>query len=190
MRILILSQARSGSTGLQAWLKEEFKEEVMVNPFNPYDKSEEELDDDYEWLVSDRGLILKFVDNLFLKVSRIPDAGWLIRRFDKVIGLTRENDIDYAKSRLIGDITNDWRSSSSSHPHITDDALDKYKLEQYVEEAKINKQFIRDLPLFQITYEQIYKDKNVNGLLEYLELKPDYLDYLFENKNVTKNWNF
>jgi hypothetical protein len=193
MRILILSQSRSGSTGLTAWLKSETNEPVMVNPFNPFAKSEEQLNEDLEWLKSDRGLILKFVDNMFLKSSNpdVYDPNRLISRFDKVIGLTREDDYACAYSRLIGELSNNWRGNSqSSEVSQYEIYQNMYKVDLYIPEVQKHKEFILELPLFQITYEEIYKEKNVSRLLDYLEIQPKNLEYLFENKNITNNWNF
>lgn len=191
MRILVLAQSRSGSTGFQAWLKKEFNEPAMVEPLNPYANTPEQLEEQVAWIKSDRGLILKFVDNMFLKHNELWNPRILINYFDKAIGLTREDDRACAYSRLIGDITGNWRGNVDTS-NIDQQTIDEHihKLDGYIEEAQKHKEFIQDLPLFQVTYEQIYHRKDISGLLDYLSVTPQYLDYLFENKNISNNWNF
>lgn len=191
MRILVLAQSRSGSTGLTAWLKSEFNEPVLIEPFNPYANSEEELQRHMELVKSDDGLILKFVDNMFLGVKEIESTEWLISRFDKVIGLTREDDEACAFSRLIAHLNNDWKGSVHNAPISEQIIKDNENLMRtYTSHAKKQKEFIKALDIFQITFEEIYEEKNVSRLAEYLEITPAHLDYLFENKNITNNWNF
>ena len=191
MRILILAQSRSGSTGFQAWIKKEFNEPAMVNPLNPYANSEEQLQEQYAWIRSDRGLILKFVDNMFLKNDQFWNPSILINYFDKAIGLTREDDYACAYSRLIGELSGNWRGNKESSS-VDQKTIDEniHKIDMYIEEAQKHKEFIQDLPIFQVTYEQIYDRKEISQLIEYLDITPKYLDYLFENKNTTNNWNF
>lgn len=195
MRILVIAQSRSGSTGFAAWLKSETNEQVMVDPFNPYSNTEEELQQQMDWLNSNNGLILKFVDNMFLKSSypELNDVNNLISKFDKVIGLTREDDEACANSRMIGHLSDDWRGSSKNTEVSLanlDEAATKELFNLYVDQAKANKEYIRNLPIFKITYENIYIEKNIDELIEYLGFEPKNLDYLFENKNITYNWNF
>jgi hypothetical protein len=90
MKILVIAQSRSGSTGFQAWLKSEFNEPVMLEPFNHNRLPQEELDLQLETVKSDDGLILKFVDNMYLDMPHINDVNVLMGYFDKVIGLTRD----------------------------------------------------------------------------------------------------
>jgi hypothetical protein len=190
MKILVLAQSRSGSTGFQAWLKSEFNEPVMLEPFNHNLLSQEELDLQLETLKSNNGLILKFVDNMYLNMPYISDVNVLMSHFDKVIGLTRDNDYECAYSRLMGHLSDNWRGSRQSikvDQKIIDSNL--FLMDDYINHAKHHKTYIRSLPIFQTTYEKIYQNKDIGPLIDYLEIKPKNLDYLFENKNITGNWN-
>jgi hypothetical protein len=190
MRILILAQSRSGSTSLCAWLKSETGEEVMLEPFNPYANTDEQLADQLEWVNSDRGLILKFVDNMHIAVPALESTEVLMTKFDKVIGLTRDDDDACAYSRVVAEISGDYRGSADTAE--VDEAVvaaNAGLLESYKIHAQSKKADIRDLDIFQITFEELYEQKDASRLIEYLGITPTNLDYLFENKNVTNNWN-
>lgn len=190
MKILVIAQSRSGSTGFQAWLKSEFNEPVMLEPFNHNRLPQEELDLQLETVKSDDGLILKFVDNMYLNMPHINDVNVLMGYFDKVIGLTRDNDYECAYSRLMSHLSDDWRGSRQTIK-VDQETIDSnlFLMDEYTKHAQHHKAYIRSLPIFQTTYEKIYKDKDVKDLIDYLEIEPKNLDYLFENKNVTSNWN-
>lgn len=190
MRILVLAQSRSGSTSLSAWLKSETGEEVMLEPFNPHANNEEQLAAQLEWVNSDRGLILKFVDNMFLQVNSIESVDWLMSKFDKVIGLTREDDEACAHSRLVAQLANNYRGSADT-TEVDEETLKENigLVAEFRAHAKKQKAYIRNLDIFQITFEELYEQKNASRLIEYLGITPTNLDYLFENKNQTNNWN-
>jgi hypothetical protein len=190
MRILVLAQSRSGSTSLSAWLKSETGEEVMLEPFNPHANTEEQLAAQLEWVNSDRGLILKFVDNMFLQVNAIESVDWLMSKFDKVIGLTREDDDACAYSRLVAHLANDYRGSADT-AEVDNMVINQNAdlLSSYKTHAATQKAYIRNLDIFQITFEELYEQQDASRLIEYLGITPTNLDYLFENKNQTNNWN-
>lgn len=180
MRVLILSQSRSGSTHLASWLGSETDTPVMSQPFNPNVHTEEELDEQLEWLDSDRDLILRFVDNLFLRSTRISDVEWLISRFDKVIGLTRNNSHACAYNKLIADMAMDWDNTPLNIP-IDNDIVEKNSnlMKSFYQNAETNKIFIRNQDIFQITFEEIYDQKDISKLTEYLGIEPKSPESLF-----------
>lgn len=191
MKVLVLAQSRSGSTGLIAWLRDELGEPVMVEPFNISLHPRSEIDIQLDVVKSDNGIIVKFVDNMYQGLPEISDVNVLMGYFDKVIGLTREDDRACTYSRIVGILSDNWRGA------VANSVVDQGKLDEEMSRFDVhlnntikNKQMILDLPIFQITYEDLYVRKNIDELLKYLEInEPKHLDYLFENKNITDNWN-
>lgn len=191
MKVLVLAQSRSGSTGFTAWLRDELGEPVMVEPFNISLHPKSEIDTQLDVIKSDNGIIVKFVDNMYKWLPEISDINVLMGYFDKVIGLTREDDRACTYSRIIGILSDNWKgavANSAVNQNKLDEEMSRFDL--YLNDTIKNKKMILDLPIFQITYEDLYVRKNIDRLLKYLEInEPKHLNYLFENKNITNNWN-
>ena len=172
MRILILSHTRSGSTTLCKWLSKEL--DLFLNE-TPYDKNT------FDDIFKSNNIIRKIV------IEEYNPPNEVIEKFDKVICLSRENNIDSAISFINAnnkvrwhdtyEITNEW---------INDN---KNKIIEMVYKYEHLKTYLKNKDIFQITYENMYINKtDVNRVISYLNIEnPRHLDMIDYDKKYRKD---
>lgn len=167
MKILILAQTRSGSTSLATAIKDATGLTLLSEPFNPNDQA----NDDYHrnLIVNSSDLIVKIVDSRFASYVEFNNYIDLIKHFDIVIGLTRQDSKENAKSHLIATITGDWVNGRKTHS--IDEKL--FKKEPYcsqlndtITQSENNKNLILSYDIFQTTYEGLFISKTEIDALE------------------------
>jgi hypothetical protein len=175
MKILILAQSRSGSTSLNKAIYDKTKIPMLYEPFKPINKEIYEVQANK--IIESSELLVKIVDSNFMFYENFKDYKDLVKHFDLVIGLTRSDCNENAKSKLVAEITNDWVSSYKKHKideniFLTEDYLNK------LEDSKRYKDIILSYDIFQITYEDIYINKTgIPRLEKYLGFSIS--EYLF-----------
>jgi LPS sulfotransferase NodH len=169
MKILILAQRRSGSTSLAKAIKDATGVTLLSEPFNPNDQD----NDNYHrnLIVNSSDLIVKIVDSNFKLYKDFEDYRELTKYFDLVIGLTRKNSIENAKSYFVATITGDWVNGRKTH-NIDEDFFKTesscLQLKEYIEQSENNKNLILSYDIFQTTYEGLFITKTeINTLEEY-----------------------
>ena len=170
MRVCIYAQSRSGSTVLSLYVSNQLGLYNIAEPYNPRNSARGRyFPDEAVWL--DPGVSVKFLCGEL----RVEQQESLDKYFDKVIILTREDDIAGAESHMMGLITRIWE------PY-------KYNLKEFNEEERIKLQYnikwrtesreqLTNLPYFQVTYEELfYKKVGITRLNSYLNIEKDNSD--------------
>jgi LPS sulfotransferase NodH len=172
MKILILSHTRCGSTTLCKWVSKELD---IVLDETPYDRKT------FYSIFEKNNIIRKIV------IEEYNPPNEVIEKFDKVICLSRENNIDSAISFINADnkgkwhdvyeITNDWINDNQN------------KIIEKVYKYEHLRNHLKNKNLFQITYENIYVNKtDVSRVIDYLDIKnPKHLDMLNYDKKYRKD---
>ena len=172
MRILILSHTRCGSTTLCKWISKELNFEV---DYDQYDVNT------FNSIFIKNNIIKKIV------IEEYSPPNEVIEKFDKVICLSRGNNIDSAISFInaenkgkwhdIYEITNEWIEEN------------KNKIIETVYKYGHLKTYLKNKDLFQITYENMYINKtDVNRVIGYLNIEnPKHLDMLDYDKKYRKD---
>ena len=161
MKILLLSEGRTGSYSVMKWIQEHFKYEII---------SEVKDNQSYDYKNNDNFIIKKTLSNNDFNLNDII-------YFDKVIILYRENTLEQAESSLYAILKQKWHhtdGTNDGHYVISNEFLNnnrenilsiKYQYDRYL---KIYKQL--DFGL-KITYEDIFINKiGQKKLEEYLEI--------------------
>ena len=172
MRILILSHTRCGSTTLCKWLSKELNFEV---DYDQYDVNT------FNSIFIKNNIIKKIV------IEEYNPPNEVIEKFDKVICLSRGNNVDSAISFInaenkgkwhdIYEITNEWIKDNKNKIIET-----VYKYEQL-------KTLLKNKNLFRITYENMYINKiDINRVIVYLNIEnPKHLNMLDYDKKYRKD---
>ena len=172
MKILILSHTRCGSTTLCKWVSKELD---IVLDETPYDRKT------FYSVFEKNNIIRKIV------IEEYNPPNEVIEKFDKVICLSRENNIDSAISFIDADnkgkwhdvyeITNDWINDNQN------------KIIEKVYKYEHLRNLLKNKNLFQITYENMYVNKtDVSRVIDYLDIKnPKHLDMLNYDKKYRKD---
>lgn len=165
MKILILSQSRSGSTSLTDFIIKSTNLEYLHEPFNHGDFNKQ-----LDKIKNSDNLIVKIVDNHFYKIDEFQDYKNLTKYFDKVIGLTRGDDYANARSRWIAEHFNSWDFASKDIDFDERD-LDQQRLKDLIFESKHVRESIEQFDIFQVTFEGLFIDNTEWPALE------AYLDF-------------
>lgn len=174
MRILILSHTRCGSTTLSKWLEKELNIKLDETP---YDKTT------FNSVFEKENIIRKIVVEEYFPTKEE------IERFDKVIFLSRKNNIDAAISYCIANHLVEWHKEYA----VTSKWMEENKVMIINISNHINglKMKLKDYFGFQVTYEDIYVNKSsVNEILNYMGIvSPKHLDMLDYSKKYRKDNN-
>jgi hypothetical protein len=172
MRILILSHTRCGSTTLCKWISKELDIELDATH---YDFKQ------FNSVFEKNNIIRKIV------IEEYNPSNEVIEKFDKVICLSRENDIDSAISFINADNKGRWHETYE----ITNEWIDdnKNKIIEMVYKYEHLKNRLKNKNLFQTTYENIYVNKtDVNKVISYLNIEnPKHLDMIDYDKKYRKD---
>jgi hypothetical protein len=167
LKVLIIAQARSGSTSLLRAVGYSSDLMIINEPFRDSNR----FADDYKLVKNTDNIVVKIVDNWFYRMEELSDPNKLFSMFDKVIGLTRDSIEDTTKSYLVADHFNSWRKSQKSFTLSEDEynkiILDKY--EQQYNHAKDIREQIKSFNIEQFTYEGLFIDRTeLNAIEKYL----------------------
>ncbi len=180
MRVLIISTYRCGGKSFTHWIAEELNYEAILEPYNWNRNGGPEID----------------INDIFTKdniVTKVPYHDYLepieefIRKFDKAIGLTRDNIEESAESMAWADQHKQWHEKYTMTEEWIKDNEEKIKesIMFYIHTNPI----VKKLPILQVTYENLFQKKtDVIKVKDYLGidvLKHDY--YLNDNKRL-RNW--
>jgi LPS sulfotransferase NodH len=172
MKILILSHTRCGSTTLCKWISKELDIELDETP---YDKKT------FYSVFGKNNIIRKIV------IEEYNPPNEVIEKFDKVICLSRENNIDSAISFINADNKDTWHDVYEITNEWINDNQNKIIEKVYKYEHLRNR--LKNKNLFQITYENMYINKtDVNRVIDYLDIEnPKHLDMLNYDKKYRKD---
>jgi hypothetical protein len=164
MKVLIVAQARSGSTSLLRAVGYSSDLMIINEPFRDSHK----FADDYNRLKDTDNIVVKTVGNWFSNMEELSDPNILFSMFDKVVGLTRNNTEEATKSYLVASHFNSWRKGQKAHKLSEEQykkiILDKY--EEQLEDVKKIQSEIKSFNIEQFTYEGLFIDKNELDTLE------------------------
>jgi hypothetical protein len=169
MKILIVAQARSGSTSLLKAISKSLNCKILYEPFNEH--SIDRLSEDVDTIKYSNNIVVKVVDNHFYKHKEFEDEKNFFAFFDKVIGLTRNSTDENVISLLIARHFNSWRESSKNKnfPYSDEYIRNSKDYKFYVKESEKIKKEIKAFNIFQVTYEGIFLNQNeIKDLEEYL----------------------
>ena len=174
MKILILSHTRCGSTTLCKWISKELDIELDETP---YDKKT------FDLIFQKTNVIRKIVTEEYIPSNEV------INKFDKVICLSRESNIDAAISFIVANTTNIWHNKYDiSNEWIIEN---KNKILEQAHRYDLMKNNFKQIKALHITYENIYINKvDINTLTDFLRIKsPKYLDMIHYNEKYRKDKN-
>lgn len=161
MKVLIVAQARSGSTSLLKAVGYSSDLMIINEPFRNSPVTGTTLADDYKLIKYTDNIVVKTVGNWFFRVEEFSDPNKLFSMFDRVIGLTRNDLEETTKSYLVADHFNSWRKGQKSHK-LSEEEYKKIVSDKYEEQLKEVKKIQSEIKSFnikQFTYEGLFKDK-------------------------------
>jgi hypothetical protein len=164
MKVLIVAQARSGSTSLLKAVGYSSDLMIVNEPFRDSTK----FADDYSLLKDTDNIVVKIVDNWFYRMEEFSDPNKLFSMFDKVIGLTRNNIEDTTTSYLVASHFNSWRKSQRNFT-LSEDEYNKIILNKYEEQynhVKGIQEAIKSFNIEQFTYEGLFIDRTELDAIE------------------------
>ena len=164
MKVLIVAQARSGSTSLLKAVGYGSDLMIINEPFRDNDK----FSDDYKLIKDTDNIVVKTVGNWFYRMDEFSDPNKLFSMFDKVIGLTRNNVEETTTSYLVASHFNSWRKGQKEHK-LSDEEYNKIILDKYEEQLEDVKKIQSEIKSFnieQFTYEGLFKDKTELDAIE------------------------
>ena len=172
MRVAIYAQARSGSTALFNYIKDSLSLKGILEPYNP--KFPERFTEEEIW--KQDNIVVKFL----LRDKNIVEKLPLV--FDKVIYLTRSNDLEGAESLVYATKKDIWHEpyeystlkDSFSDEEIKDKRNKRAQHRKYIESQKG----------FQITYEEIFYERvGIPKINDYIGIKTNRYIHLLDIKN-------
>jgi LPS sulfotransferase NodH len=172
MKILVLSHTRCGSTTLCKWISNELNIELDESPYNKKI---------FNSVFEKKDIIRKIVIEEYLPSNEI------IKKFDKVICLSRENIIDTAISFINANNKGRWHDTYEiTNEWINDN---KNKIIETAYKYEHLKHYLKNKNLFQTTYENMYINKmDVNRVIDYLNIEnPTHLDMIDYDKKYRKD---
>lgn len=167
MIILLIAEARSGSTNLAKWLHESLPNFRLLNePFNyrstDYVGENGDIDYSKNIIISKKYFFNEELVNKVLKNS------------DKVFCLTRENTVEQIESYMMALKTNNWYDEYS--PNGVYDNIDENilkEVEKFKESKNDFKKFIEVNNLKSFTYENLFLRNGIDELKLYLNIDLD-----------------
>ena len=172
MKILILSHTRCGSTTLCKWISKELDIELDATH---YDFKQ------FNSVFERNSVIGKIV------IEEYNPSNEVIEKFDRVICLTRESNVDTAISFINADSNGKWHDVyETTNEWINDN---QNKIIEKVSKFEHLRNRLKNKNLFQITYENMYINKiDVNKVISYLNIEnPKHLDMLNYDKKYRKD---
>ena len=167
MRILIIALMRSGGYQLNEWLAKELGYKMIHEPIRRNASIEE------------NNIVVKYLVNDIQNRTDVDLENW-----DKIIGLTREDTMECAKSSVYAEQTKKWHIRYEMiNEWIEDNKENIIKRESNIKN-EIN--FIKELNgiKLQVIYERIYNTKeDIQRIKDYIGIKDTKYEYLLDNRN-------
>jgi hypothetical protein len=163
MFILLLCEARSGSTNLANWFKQYENFTVVQEPLNEISIDYRHNQPANEWRYNTKHIIVK---EIYWKVNRLTD---LIKLADKVVLLYRENYTEQFESWLAAGRTNNWVNEWSYYENrfkanYTETSYFKNMKDEFNAFCAKNPNYLK------ISYEQLYYKNGIEDILKYLNM--------------------
>ena len=170
MRVCIYAQSRSGSTVLSLYVSNQLGLYNIAEPYNPRNSARGRyFPDEVVWL--DPGVSVKFLCGEL----RTDQQDSLHKYFDKVVILTRDDDIAGAESHMMGLITRIWEPYKYNLKDFNEE--ERKKLQYNIKWREETRKQLTNLPYFQVTYEELfYKKVGITRLNSYLNIEQDNSD--------------
>tara|TARA_A100001201_G_scaffold138724_1_gene129922 strand:- start:549 stop:1124 length:576 start_codon:yes stop_codon:yes gene_type:complete len=170
MRVCIYAQSRSGSTVLSLYVSNQLGLYNIAEPYNPRNSARGRyFPDEAVWL--DPGVSVKFLCGEL----RTDQQESLHEYFDKVVILTRDDDIAGAESHMMGLITRIWEPYKYNLKDFNEE--ERKKLQYNIKWREETRKQLTNLPYFQVTYEELfYKKVGITRLNSYLNIEQDNSD--------------
>tara|TARA_A100001391_G_scaffold46145_1_gene27259 strand:- start:2611 stop:3186 length:576 start_codon:yes stop_codon:yes gene_type:complete len=170
MRVCIYAQSRSGSTVLSLYVSNQLGLYNIAEPYNPRNSARGRyFPDEAVWL--DPGVSVKFLCGEL----RTDQQESLHKYFDKVVILTRDDDIAGAESHMMGLITRIWEPYKYNLKDFNEE--ERKKLQYNIKWREETRKQLTNLPYFQVTYEELfYKKVGITRLNSYLNIEQDNSD--------------
>jgi len=195
MRILIISSYRCGGYSFSNWLGKELDYEMVHEPYNfCYEmqklRSLSIIPKDPEYIFTTNDIIVKFPYQDLEKINRddmknLPED--LINKFDKTIGLTRENLLESAQSMVWARKNNKWHDTYSMTPEWLEN--NKEEILTTRNDLLDTNEKIKKLSILQVAYENIFINKSdISKIQDYLSIKKlRFLNLLDSHFRYRKN---
>ena len=164
MKVLVVAQARSGSTSLLKAIGYGSDLMIINEPFRDSDK----FADDYKLIKDTDNIVVKTVGNWFNRMEEFSDPNKLFSMFDKVVGLTRNDIEETTTSYLIASHLNSWRKGQKDHK-LSEEEYNKIISNNYEEQynnIKSIQEEIKSFNIEQFTYEGLFKDRTELDAIE------------------------
>jgi len=170
MKIIILSEPRSGSTNFSTWFSDKTKFTIFHEPFNVDSFDFQKNKPLFEYGYETEHIVIR-------EVYYLNKQSWeeLIKFADKIIVLYREDYQKQLESFSNSIITNNWWFKE----YVYENELNKIKqtdvdyfntIKKEFKEKYLNKDF------FKISYENLYYQNGIEKIKEYLDINELY-DY-------------
>jgi hypothetical protein len=181
MRILIIASQRCGGQTLGKWLSKELNCPFIHEPHNEVHNTDEARKQVYEL----KNVVVKMVINEWKNVT---DVATLIGKFDKVIGLIR-NDIDESAISMVYSLEVDSYNISYS---VTDVWIkdNQDRINQQKVYLTTNNELVTSLPILQVVYENIFiNTSDILKIINYLCIEPKH-QHMLDSKLRYRKINF
>jgi len=171
MRILIIALARSGGYQLNEWLALELGYRMIHEPTGRNES------------VSGDNIVVKYLINEIENINNIDYTKW-----DKIIGLTREDVRECAISQTRAVQTKEWRNGYEvSDEWIKENEKDIKHFEEWANKGIDYLKTIKEIQLL-VTYEGIYNTKeDIQRIKDYIGITNTKYEHLLDNTNRLRN---
>lgn len=186
MRIAIISHYRSGSTSFCRWLSSELNLPLIIEPYNIDVYWNKNRVNNIESALHLENVVVKYLYNQFENEQQLFNV---LNSFDKILLLTRENEIDSAISAVYAEETKKYHNTY----FIDTNWINKHNgnIELEIENIKVLKNKINNISNgLHITYENIFvQTTDIIKIKEYIgiELFKNEYNYLLDNKRRYRN---
>jgi hypothetical protein len=188
MRILIIAMGRSGGYSLLNWIGSEKGYQTIHEPT----VDNEDMLSIYKMRLLSKNKNNTVVKFLINEIENELDAfDW--SKWDKIIGLIRNDTLECAISHCWALASNSWRDCYEISNEWIIENEEKIKEEEY--RLQKNKEVISNIPQIEllVSYENIYyenlyqNNEDINKLTKYLDIKKINSYSLLDNRNRLRN---
>jgi len=185
MRILIVAMGRSGGYSLLNWIGSEKGYQTIHEPT---------VDNEDMLSIYKMRLLAKNKNNTVVKFlineieNELDTFDW--SKWDKIIGLIRNDTLECAISHCWALASNSWRDCYEISNEWIIENEEKIKEEEY--RLQKNKEVISNIPQIEllVSYENIYQNnEDIDKLTQYLEIKKISSYSLLDTRNRLRNVN-
>ena len=170
MRILIIALMRSGGYQLNEWLAKELGYKMIHEPIRRNAS------------IEGNNIVVKYLVNDIQNRTDIDLENW-----DKIIGLTREDVRECAKSSVYAEQTNKWHVQYKMTNEWIEGNKESIIKREFSLKNEIN--YIKELNgiQLQVTYESIYNtNEDIQRIRDYIGITNTKYEHLLDNRNRLK----